>query len=129
VLTTADAAPHLEHVAEALGGQEAGRSAAAGEDGVGGNRGAVDDHRELGEESAELQLQPGGDLAEAAEQRLGRVVRGAGRLVRPVGAVALIDDDEVGEGAADVDPGQVGHTARLIANSSKRNWVYLSSDG
>ena len=109
VLSTADAASHLEDVPEALRRQESGGRSRVGEDGVRRHRGPVDDQPHLADELVPGEAEQAGDLAEAREHALGRVVRGARGLVRDQAPVALVDQHEVGEGPADVDPDRVPH--------------------
>jgi hypothetical protein len=95
------AAPDLEHVAEAIGGDEPGARALAFEQRVDADGRAVDHQSRVGKASAGLI-----DAAEhAVQERLGRaeglgVEHGTGRLVQR---------DEIREGAADVDADAEGH--------------------
>ena len=76
----------------------------AGQHGVGGDGGAVDDQVDLREELGVLQLQQRGDLPQPVQEPARGVLRRARRLVRRVAEAVLVEEDEVGEGAADVDP-------------------------
>ena len=91
------AAAELEDVAEALGGDQAGAGEAALEQGVGGDGGAVD------EEVDAVEGRGGG--VEGGEDAGGLVRGGRGLDEADGGAV---EEDQVGEGAADVDAGHGG---------------------
>ncbi len=87
----------LQHMAEALGCDEAQPREALLEERVGGHRRAV---RHGGDGGAAHQAQ---DLADAVEHADGGIARSRGRLGRENLAGGLVDRDDVGEGAARVD--------------------------
>jgi hypothetical protein len=94
---------HLQHVAMALRGEEADAGTLALQERVGRDRGAVDDALRPGKKVWEGEIQARGERLQAFDDADRLVGRGGGRLGdrRPAGAV---DGNEVGEGAADVDP-------------------------
>ena len=95
------AAAHLEHVAQAGGGDHPDLRALALEQRVGAGGGAMDHHRNGGKV---LHL-PGDAVQEPA-----RLVGAAGRHLGDMGgAGALVQNEDVGEGAADID---ADHPAR-----------------
>ena len=97
----------LDGIAEALGGQQADLAAGALDDGVGHERRAMHHGMQRGRRQARF-LEQAGD---AGDDRLGRVV-GRGQALAGGDQVARgIVQDEVGEGAADVDTdaGRVRH--------------------
>ena len=89
----------LQHVAEALGGDQRHRRALALQDGVGGDREAVHD---LGHAGGR-QVQLGQRVSKAAQHATSVVVRRARHLDHG-GPAALGQGDDVGKGPADVDP-------------------------
>ena len=92
-------AADLEHVLEAVRGDERGAGALALEDQVGGNRGAVQDAGDVGAgEVGDLQ-----DLGNAVAEALRGIARGRRRLGGPDAAGGWIEQRHVGEGAAGVD--------------------------
>jgi hypothetical protein len=99
----------LQHLAEALRGDQADGGALALQDRVGRHRGAVQHLGDL------AQLDPGfrADLADPGQHADGLVGRGGGGLGPPGGAAGLLDQQHVGEGAADVDTEPVGHGSLL----------------
>ena len=96
----------LQHVAEALGGDEPDLGALVLEDGVGGDGGAVADLVQRGRRDPGLAE----DLAQAFDDGAGVVVDAGGDFLGVDGAVAA-EQHDVGEGAADVDADAVGGLA------------------
>jgi hypothetical protein len=93
---------HLDHVAVALRGEHGDARAAALQQRVGGDRGAVDDARGAPEQPGERQAERGGEVLQAGEHAFALVVRRAGGLGERLDAVGR-DAEHVGEGAADID--------------------------
>ena len=100
---------HLDRVADALGREQRRASAAAFDEGVGGERGAVDEHLHIGG------LDAGGceNRLDAVEHGIGRGLRGRQHLrgVQLTGTAVGADfERDVGERAADVgrEPGAPG---------------------
>jgi hypothetical protein len=94
---------HLQHLAVALGGDEADASALAFEHGIGRHGRAVHHVRDALRIDG-VALAQAGDAVEHADRRIGR----RGRHLARVGlAGALVDQQQVGEGTADVDPQSV----------------------
>ena len=91
------AAAELDDVAEAARGDHAGHRQPPLEHGVGRRRGAMDDQVDR------LDREGGG--VERGDHAMRLVVDGGRRLGDADLAVAAIDEDQVGEGAADVDAG------------------------
>ena len=97
VLIVAPFVGNLDHVAEALGRDEGGPCPLALDDGVGGERRAVQEHREVGEaETCPLEHQP----RAGNDRLLRRARRGEDLGAEP--PLADLDHD-IREGAADVD--------------------------
>ena len=97
-----DAAPDLDAVAEALGGDHAGLGAAAGEQDVGGERGAVHQDFDLAEEFLDVEFVEARRLLHRihqADRWIARRRRSLELLQQP----RLVHHQAVGEGAADVD--------------------------
>jgi hypothetical protein len=92
---------HLDHVAVARGGQHADLRALALEQRVGGHRGAVHDEPGVGQEPRQVGAKLGGQQGETVHHADGRVGGGGGGLGQ-AHAPGVVDDDQVGEGAADV---------------------------
>jgi hypothetical protein len=86
------AAQH-QHVGEALGGEERRAGAAPFEEGIGGRGGAV------GEAGVGRHVERGQALGHGLVLR-----RGGGHLAHAQRAAGAVEHDEVGEGAAYVDP-------------------------
>jgi hypothetical protein len=105
------AAPQLELVAEAVGGEEPGDGALALDQRVVGDRGGVDDRVEAGEERAESDALPCRQLLEPGHHGARGVVGRGERLLEHDGAVAA-QEREVGEGAADIDADAAAHARR-----------------
>ena len=94
----ARAAAELDDIAKAARGDHAGARKPALQHGVGGGRGAVDDEVDVAGAEA--------GFAERSNHAEGLVV-GSGRHLGDANAaaVACVDQDQVGEGAADIDAG------------------------
>jgi hypothetical protein len=101
----------LQHLPEAPGGEQPDGGALALEDGVGRNRGAVQHLGDLAHRDAGV----GADLLDAVQHPDGLVGRRRRGLGPPGGPAALVDEQDVGEGASDVDSEPVTH-----ADSSSR---------
>jgi hypothetical protein len=98
-------AADLERVRESRGGDEPGGGALAFDEGVGEQGGGVNHTCDAGGVDPILAEHPG----QAGRHRAGRVlVRGEDLAVDLASAVVIVDDD-VGEGAADVDAEGPGH--------------------
>jgi len=97
---------HLDDVAVPLGREKPDLRSFALEEGVGRDGGAVDDRVGLGEQPVEVRAELRRQEPEPGDQPLGGVRRRRGALGDGEGA-ALVHRDEVGEGAADVDPDPV----------------------
>ena len=93
------AAPQNQDVAEALGGEQAQRRALALDDGVGHERCAVDDLVDLGHADA-THLQ---QFLQTQQRSLGRIARRGQALVQRDLVFGAIVEDEIREGAADVE--------------------------
>jgi hypothetical protein len=104
VLLLADAAAHLQRVAHAFGGEQGRFGAGMRQRGVGGDGGAVDDGVDGRGEGFQRQRRVlrRGDVGEAVHDGDGGVGRG-GQRFEDRRLLAVAGDDEVGEGAADVD--------------------------
>ena len=96
----------LQEVAEALGGDQQDLAAAALDQGVRGDRAAVRETRDLPEVDA-LTL---GHGLEALQDRAGGIVRCRRGLVHREGTACIVEGVEIGEGAADIDPDDPGHS-------------------
>ena len=97
---------HLQDVAEALGGDEAEAGAAPLDQRVGHQRRAVDDLAHVGQRQAGI----GHDLRQALQRADRGVVRSGEAFVQPDAAINGVEQDEVGEGAADVEAdAEAGH--------------------
>jgi hypothetical protein len=92
---------HLHHVAVAFRGERGDARAAAFEQGIRGDGGAVDDPRRAPEQPGEREAERGGQVLQAGQHALALVVRRAGGLGEGFRAVGG-DADHVREGAADV---------------------------
>ena len=102
-----------QQVAEAPGGDETGAGAAAGQHGVGGDGGAVDDGVHPGQEIPEFgPAVPRGLLQRVEYPQAG--VRRRGRRLADARPAFLIADQQVGEGAAHVDADLVAHVLSVI---------------
>jgi hypothetical protein len=95
----------LQHLPEALGGDQPDGRALALQDRVGGHRRPVQDVRDGGPVDAGLLA----DLVDAVQHPDRLAVGGGGRLGPPGGPGALVDEEHIGEGAADVDPEAIAH--------------------
>ena len=102
---------HLQDVAEAARGDQAEARAAALDQGVGDQRGAVDDVADVGERQAGGAQQ----LGEAFQRADGWVVRRGQALVQADFVAFRIQQYEVGEGAADVEADAVAGDRRRHA--------------
>src|SRR5262249_34603861 len=123
------AAADLDLVAVTLAGDESRRRTRHLDYGVVGRGGAMDDQLGAPEELLECALLPLGELAQAAEHALGLVARRRRMLVQDEAAVP--DQDEVGEGPADVDADAVGrlrHARWLHRNRAERQGTRPSAD-
>ena len=102
-------AADMDDVAVAGGGDHAGLGAVVLEHRVGRDRGAVEDVGDrLGRRGAAL-----AELGDARRRALGGIVRGRRHLVDRALARLAVGDDEVGEGATDIDADQLhGRSAR-----------------
>ena len=106
------AAADLEHVAEALGRDEAGPGALALEERVDADGRAVDDEPAVRE--------PRARLVDAAEHAVEEIARRAERLGGDDRAGGLVERDQVREGAADVDADSESHFPRSIGRAGRR---------
>ena len=104
---------HLEDVAEAARGDQAEAGAAALDQGVGDQGGAVHDVADVGERQV-CRLQQFGEALQRADRR---VLRGGQALVQADVVALRVEQDEVGEGAADVETDAIavggGHSGVL----------------
>src|SRR5581483_11670236 len=98
----AKTAAHLDHVAEVLRRDHPGRRAPPRQQGVDRERRAVDEDLDVAEEGVERLSVVGRRLRERVEESLRRVDRRRRGLELADGAV-LVEDEAVGERAADVD--------------------------
>ncbi len=117
----ARAVAQRERVAEALGREQAGARALAGQHGVRRDRRAVHDELEGGGEPLERQVELRGEIGEPGHDAARGIVGGAARLVHEAGALA--HEQEVGERPADVDADPVAHApprdrSRAVARTS-----------
>ena len=96
---------HVGDVHEPLGRQHAGHGAAALDDGIGHQRRAVDHGVDFRYRDVVLFQQ----RDDAVEHGGGGVGRRRQLLVDRHGVAGVLEQREVGEGAADVDPDAVGH--------------------
>ena len=98
----------------AFGRQQPDPRPLALQQGVGRNRGAVDDAFGRGQQcravDAERLRQPG----EPVEHSLRWVIRGGGHLFQNR-ATGVVDRDEIGKGASDIDPDAIHDDARPSA--------------
>lgn len=102
---------HFQVVAKAAGGEEPDACALALQERVGPHRGAVHDGRQVRDRA---------ERGQAVEEPFGLVASAGGHLRRLEGSGRLVEQKEVGEGAADVDaddPAPVRHAvcSRLAA--------------
>src|SRR5262249_14473660 len=91
--------PHFENIAKTLGRDQSELGAAAFDDGVGDQRGAVDDLADV----AEADARGLGQLIEADQRGLGRIMRRRQPLVQPNRAGGAILENEIRECAADIE--------------------------
>ncbi len=103
----------LQHVAKALGRYQPDAGALVFEDGVGGHRRAVADLLDHVAGEAGLLEQ----LAQPLDDRLGIVADAGGDLLGVDGAVGAQQDD-VGEGAADIDADAISRCAHSAARTA-----------
>ncbi len=94
------AAAHFQHVAEAGRGDDADARALALQQRIGADRGAMDDGAERGERPEGLQ---------ALEEADGLVAAVRGDLGGAERARRLVEKEQVGEGATDIDANERGH--------------------
>ena len=106
-LALLQAAAHVQHVTEALGGDEAGDGALPGQHRVRGDRGSVHDRRHPRQEVVELHPVFAGRPLQRGEETDRRVTRRGGGLVHPALA-GSVGNQQVGERAADVHADTVG---------------------
>ena len=121
ILVVAMLVGHLQRIAEARGGDEADLGAAPLDHRVGGERGAVHDHGDLGSRDAGLRQQARDALDHRA---LGLVGRGE-QLQAGLLTAAL--QHEIGEGAANIDTDAGGHGKEALL-FEKRSKNFLSID-
>ncbi len=112
VLLLADAAAHLERVADAVGGDQPRGRAVAREHRVGRDRRPVDDHLHALREPLDVRAVGLGDLTQPAQEPERRVLGRRQGLEHPRRPV-VADDEEVGERAPDVDPDTQPHRWNL----------------
>ena len=108
----------MEDLAEALGRDQADAGALRLEHGVRRDGRAVEDVPEVADADPRLLADP----AHADEDALGGIMGRRRRLDAELrAAVALGHEEEVGEGAADVDPQPVGHVVFLSLLAGDRS--------
>jgi hypothetical protein len=107
------ASPHVQHVTKSLGSQEAGRGPLAGEHGIGGDGGAVDDRVHLTQKRVDRQALISCRLLQPAEKADGRILGSRRRFVN-VGSALVLGDQEIGEGPADIDADTITHSSLLL---------------
>ena len=115
----------LERVLVSCRAEEADLGAPELDQGVEGDRGAVDDHVAVGEQPGDGAAEVGRDEVDAGSDRSRRVPRRRRRLEQLDLAVRS-DHDQVGEGAAGVDADAVAHQTRArrspaVASRSSSN--------
>jgi hypothetical protein len=106
------AAADLQHIPEAIGGDQPGPGALALEEGVDADGCPVDDEPAVG--------QAGAGLVHAAEDALEEVLGGGERLGVDHRPGRLVESDQVSEGAADVDADSESHFPRSIGRAGRR---------
>ena len=117
VLVVALLFPHLEGVAESPGGQQRQLGAAALDNGVGHQRRSVNQVADVGEREPRFRQQG----LEAFERPNRRVIGRGQALVDAHRAGISVDEDEIGEGAADIQADAIairhtGHVRSLPRN-------------
>ncbi len=116
-----EAAPDLDLVAVALARDEPRHGAGHLDHRVVGGRGPVHDHLGRGEQIGERELHAVGEPPDAADHALGLIARRRRMLLERDAAV--VDEDEVGERAADVDAdaeGRAWHAGWLHRRTRRR---------
>ncbi len=111
VVLRALVATNVDDVAIALGGDHAGASTVVSEQGIGGDRGAVEHVLNV----AVVGLGHGTQSLDALHHANGRIVNGGGNFVNPGLLLGHIGQDQVGKGAANVYADE-SHTLSLRAN-------------
>ena len=106
-----EALAHLDQVAVALGGQQRDLGALSLQQRIGRDRRSVNQARRCREQFAAGQVQSFGKLFEACHHADRLVGRGRWRLGE-YGMSGLVAGDQVGEGAADVNPDRKHHELR-----------------
>ena len=104
----ADAAAHLQRVAETMGRQQPGLRRRAGQHGVGRNGRAVDDALDIGEEGAGRPAFGRRHLRQAGHHGVRRIVRRRQDLEDPPRAVRVLKQ-EIRKRPADIDADRVCH--------------------
>ena len=117
-LDLADAAVDVDRLLEAAGGEQADPAALALGDRVGDDRGAVDEPGAVAHQRLDLDPELGGGVADRRGDALGVVGRGRQRL-GPDQIARVVGDDDVGEGAADVNSNSI-HGPSLIRVGCRR---------
>ncbi|SFO25089.1 hypothetical protein SAMN05216207_103942 [Pseudonocardia ammonioxydans] len=108
VLAAADSPSHLEDVPQSCRGHQTGARTAAGEHRVGGDRRPVHDQVHRCQELGLTHPLGLGELGQPGEDTGRRIGRDRGSLVLPP-VSGVVGEQEVGEGAADVDTDGVPH--------------------
>ena len=103
--------PHLDDVAEALGGQQSDLGAAALDDRIGDECGAVHEIADFGEVEPGVRCQ----FHQPGQRAQGRVARGGQAFVQPQRSSRVVDQDQVSEGAADVEADPIPGSTRRIS--------------
>jgi hypothetical protein len=100
--------PHFEDVAEAFRGQQSNPGAAALDDRIGDERGAVHDVTDRSE------VEPGAcdQLHQPRQRAASGIVRGGQAFVQPNRSRLAIDQNEISEGAADFETDPIPRSSR-----------------
>ena len=105
---------HLQHVAVALGGQKAEFRSLALQQRIGRDGGAVNDALGRAEERGPVDAERFGDQLQSGEHADGLILWGRGGF-RGRDTPAVVDGDEVGERASDVDADSVAiHCGQVL---------------
>ncbi len=107
----ARAAANIQRIAEARRRQHGHARSLAFEHGVGGDRGAVHEERAGREQPVDRQVFAVGGALQSVQHALAGVRGNRGNLEDPDAAIRS-DQDEIGEGAADIDPDAPGGGCR-----------------